>query len=201
MYTSLLSAPQRDSRSIQGTEAEPQLHCCSARSRLACQRERRWDAHSAPICQLQCCCTYFCASCAARAQWSVIGARGDGTAAEDPRESDRVRHGGLQTSPRAPKRQADRWTQSAVAGCQRPPWALSRGQRARAARAYRSGRHDAKARCGTVVVGRPPGQCPGLAVAGSTAAKEPPVRLRLSGERRARMDADCGAERYAAEAP
>jgi hypothetical protein len=32
-------------------------------------------------------------------------------------------------------------------------------------------------------------------------AKERPVRLRLSGERRARFGADCGAERYAAEAP
>ena len=32
-------------------------------------------------------------------------------------------------------------------------------------------------------------------------AKEPPVRLRVRGERRARIGADCGAERYAAEAP
>eukprot|EP00919_Chromeraceae_sp_WS-2016_P063165 GHVR01149428.1.p2 GENE.GHVR01149428.1~~GHVR01149428.1.p2 ORF type:complete len:114 (-),score=24.06 GHVR01149428.1:171-512(-) len=35
----------------------------------------------------------------------------------------------------------------------------------------------------------------------SAEAKEPPVRLRLSGERHARMDTDRGAERYAAEAP
>ena len=107
-----------------------------------------------PICQLQCCCTYFCASCAARAQWSVIGARGDGTAAEDPRESDRARHGCLQTSPRAPKRQADRWAQSTVAGCQRPARSLSRGQRSRAAGAYRSGLHVNELRRGVVVLCR-----------------------------------------------
>jgi hypothetical protein len=154
-----------------------------------------------PICQLQCCCTYFCASCAARAQWSVIGARGDGTAAEDPRESDRARHGCLQTSPRAPKRQADRWAQSTVAGCQRPTRALSRGQRSRAAGAYRSGLHDGKPRCGAVVVGRPPGQCPGLAAGRSAASQRAAGELRVRRERRVRTDTDCGAERYAAEAP
>jgi hypothetical protein len=54
---------------------------CTAVAREADSRahqERRWDAHSAPICQLQCCCTYFCASCAARHRSGYVRCRNRG---------------------------------------------------------------------------------------------------------------------------
>jgi hypothetical protein len=80
-----------------------------------------------------------------------------------------------------PEGQADRWAQSTVAGCQRPTRLLSRGQRARAARAYLSGLHEDEPRRGAGLVGRPPGQYPGLGALDLQQAKEPPVSCESAG--------------------
>ena len=60
-------------------------------------------------------------------------------------------------------------------------FARAAGQRARAARAYLSGLHEDEPRRGAGLVGRPPGQYPGLGALDLQQAKEPPVSCESAG--------------------